>query len=179
MAKDWVCVGAIAGAFGVRGEVRIKSFTQEPGNILKLVPWCDERGVTILTPTSHRAVKGGFAVKTIEVQTREEAEALKSVRLFVSRAALPDLAEDEFYYSDLNGMRLEGLDGEDLGQIKAVHDFGAGDVLEVFNTPGRKGQWYVPFTKDAVPHVDMKARKLIIDMAHVEGEGEREPQTES
>ncbi len=161
-----ICIGAIAGAFGVRGEVRLKSFTDDPAAILSYGPLLDDKGETLLTITASRAVKGGFAVRAKEVKTREQAEALKSTKLYVNRDVLPEPDEDEFYYSDLIGLTVELEDGREMGRIKAVHDFGGGDVIEI-QKHGEK-DWYHPFTKAAVPVVDVKGGRIVIIIEEAE-----------
>jgi len=164
--EQLICIAAIAGAFGVKGEVRIKSFTDDPAACLTYGPLMNETGEIVLTPLKSRPVKGGFAITTKEVKTREQAESLKSTKLYIRRSSLPDADEDEFYYSDLIGMTVETADGDKKGRIKAIHDFGSGDVLEI-QTPGKK-DWYHPFTKDAVPVVDVKSGKVIIEIIEPE-----------
>jgi len=160
--EQMICIAAIAGAFGVKGEVKIKSFTENPKDCLAYAPFMDESGKVILTPIRSRKVKRFFAVTCEEVKTREEAEALKSTKLYTSRANLPVPDEDEFYYSDLVGMTVELGDGTPKGKIKAVHNFGGGDLIEI-KTPGKK-DWYHPFTKAAVPVVDVKGGKVVIEV---------------
>lgn len=157
-----ICIAAIAGAFGVKGEVKIKPFTENPKDCLTYGPLMNEQGKTILTPVRSRAVKKFLAVVCQEVQTREQAEAMKSTKLYVPRSALPPPGEDEFYYSDLVGLKVELLDGTPRGRVKAVHDFGSGDLLEI-KTKDEK-DWYHPFTKDAVPRVDIKGGRIVIDV---------------
>ena len=164
--EQLICIAAIAGAFGVKGEIRIKSFTDDPAACLTYGPWLNEAGKVILTPARSRPVKGGFAVVAKEVKTREQAESLKSTKLYVPRSVLPETDEDEFYYSDLIGLRVETLDGEDKGRIKAVHDFGGGDVLEI-QMRGQK-DWYHPFTKEAVPMVDVKGGRVVIEIVEAD-----------
>lgn len=153
-----VLVGAIAGAFGVRGEVRVRCFTAEPDGVTSYGPLYDAQGKRVLTPKSWRPVKDGLAVTAPEFATREQAEAARGTPLHVPRAALPPVEEDEFYHVDLIGCRVEALDGAPLGVVHAVHDFGAGDVLEI-----RKGgaPWYLEFSKDAAPVVDLKHRRIV------------------
>lgn len=157
-----VLVGAIAGAFGVRGEARIKSFTQDPKSILALAPLRDAGGQVILEITASRPVKGGFAVMSPQVASREAAMAMKSTKLFCLRSQLPPPEEDEFYHVDLIGLRVEGNDGADLGRIKAVQDHGAGDLLEIAGTPGEKRSWLLPFTRANVPELDFDSGTAIV-----------------
>lgn len=169
--ENRLCVAAIAGAFGVRGEVKLKSFTEVPEDCVSYGPLTDENGVVILTPKSMRKTGKFFAVRAPEIKTREEAEALKSTKLYVDRDQLPDPDEDEFYYSDLIGLRVVTDTGEDVGHVKRAHDFGSGDLLEIKPTKGPT--WYHPFTKAAVPHIDLKTRTvtiIITEAEEVEGE---------
>ena len=125
-------------------------------------PLTDKNGKVILTPVRSRPVKKFLAVVCKEVQTREQAESMKSTKLYVPRSALPKPDEDEFYYSDLIGLAVELLDGTSRGKVKAVHDFGGGDILEI----REKGQkdWYHPFTRLVVPRVDVEGGRIIIDV---------------
>ncbi|KGB82349.1 16S rRNA-processing protein RimM [Rhodovulum sp. NI22] len=159
---DRVCVGAIAGSFGVRGEVRLKSFCAEPEAIGDYAPLFTEDGSRSFTARISRPVKGGFAVRLSGVTTKEQAGALKGTRLFADRAALPDLPDDEYYHADLIGMEVLDTGGRSLGHVRAVHDHGAGDLLEIHG-PGLKSTVLLPFTNAAVPTVDLGARRIIAD----------------
>lgn len=166
-----VCIGAIAGAFGVQGEVKIKSFTTDPLACAFYGALLDEKGRIVLIPERPRLVKKFVIVRGEEIKNREQAEGLKSTRLYVPRDVLPDVDEDEFYYTDLIGSSVETIEGEAMGRVKAVHDFGGGDILEI-QTHGRK-DWYHPFTKLAVPHVDLENGKVVIEIVEpdeIEGE---------
>ena len=158
-----VCLGAIAGAYGVRGEVRIKSFTERPDQIAAYGPLLSEDGETIFTLENVRPLKSDMlAARVAEVKTREAAEALKGSRLYAPRDALPDAGDDEFYYEDLIGLAAVHVDGRPMGEVRAVYDHGAGDLLELHKIPGVNGARLIPFTKDSVPEVDLKARRVII-----------------
>ena len=111
-----------------------------------------EDGAPALTLTSGRPAKGGLVVRAKEVATREQAEALRGLKLFIDRAALPAPDEDEFYVTDLIGLAVVTPDGAKLGTIRSVQDFGAGDLLEVL-PPDGGATWYLPFTREAVPEV--------------------------
>ena len=152
MGSDLIQVGRVAGAFGVRGEVRITSFTAEPLALLDYKTLVREDGSPALTLTSGRDAKGSIVVRAREVETREQAEALRGLKLYIARDALPETDEDEFYVTDLIGLAVVTADGAPLGTVKAVQDFGAGDLLEI--TPPEGGAtWYLPFTREAVPEV--------------------------
>lgn len=168
-----ILIAAIAGAFGVKGEVKLKSFTQDPKSCLTYGPLLSEAGKPVLTIIKSRTVKNALAVTTKEITTREQAEAMKSTKLFVRRSQLPRPDEDEFYYSDLVGLSVESLDGTQRGRVKAVHDFGAGDLLEI-QAPGEK-DWLLPFTKLAVPRVDIAGGRIVIDPPEeIEGDEDRD-----
>ncbi|MBR9865196.1 MAG: 16S rRNA processing protein RimM [Rhodobacteraceae bacterium] len=156
MAKnDTICVAAIMGAFGVKGEVRIKSFCAVPEDVDSYGSLLSEDGSQSYDLTVTRPVKGGFAARIKGVRFKDEADALRGVRLFVPRSALPNLPDDEYYYSDLIGMVVVDTGGEMLGKVRAVHDHGAGDILEVRLATG--GDVLLPFTRDIVPTVDLTA----------------------
>ncbi|QDL90977.1 16S rRNA processing protein RimM [Paroceanicella profunda] len=166
-----ICVGAIAGAFGVRGEVRVKSFCSEPEDIAGYAPLSTEDGAHSYTLKITRAVKGGLACWLGGVKTREQAEALRGVRLFAPRDRLPALPDDEFYHADLIGLDVLDTGGARLGRLHAIHDHGAGDFLEITG-PGLKTPLLIPFTLEAVPTVDLAARRIIVDPpVEVLGEG--------
>lgn len=162
MSDARICVGAFTGAFGVHGEVRLKSFTAEPAAIADYAPLCDETGARCFEITITRPVKGGFAVRVAGIDSREQAEALRGVELFADRAALPSLPDDEYYYTDLIGLSVVDTGGRQLGTVSAVHNHGAGDFLEITG-PGLKNPALLPFTRAAVPTVDLAAGRLVTD----------------
>jgi len=161
-SEKWVCVAAIAGAFGVKGEVNLKSFTDNPEDCVKYGPLYDENGAVVLTPRTSRNVKNFMAVTAPEIKSREAAQALKSTKLYVRRSALPDPEDDEFYFTDLVGLEVKTSDGKRLGKVIAVHEFGAGDMLEI--KPKDSASFFHPFTKAAVPKVDIGAGRIIITL---------------
>ncbi|MDE2486938.1 MAG: 16S rRNA processing protein RimM [Alphaproteobacteria bacterium] len=158
MADNLILVGRVAGAFGVKGEVRITTYTADP---MALVGYRDlkrETGAAALTLAGGRPTKGGIIVRAREVETREQAEALRGLRLYIPRDVLPEPEADEFYVTDLVGLAVETPDGEPLGRIKTVQDFGAGDLLEV--QPETGASWWLPFTREAVPEVKIAEGKV-------------------
>ncbi len=163
---DLICVGAIAGSYGVAGEARIKSFCAEPSAIGDYGPLFTEDGTKTFHITLTRPVTGGFGARIAGVATKEQADGLRGVSLFAPRAALPALPDDEFYYADLIGLDVVDTGGAALGAVKAVHNHGAGDILEV----GVSGL-LIPFTRAAVPTVDLAARRVVVDLP-AEREGE-------
>ena len=150
------------GAFGVKGEMRIKSFCAEPADIARYKPLTDEAGTREFTLKITRPIKGGFAARTPDVRFKDQADALKGTALYALRDQLPNLPDDEFYHSDLIGLDVIDTGGEKLGRIKAVFDHGAGDFLEITGR-GLKGGVLLPFTKEAVPTVDLTAGRIVID----------------
>jgi 16S rRNA processing protein RimM len=160
---DRVCVGAIAGSFGVRGEVRLKSFCADPAAIADYGPLFTEDGSRSFKVTLTRPVAGGLGARLSGVATKEEADALKGTSLFVARDRLPALGDDEFYHADLIGMEVRDTGGGVIGKVGAVHNHGAGDLLEV-QGPGLKESLLLPFTRAVVPTVDLASRRVIVDL---------------
>ncbi|MDZ4051735.1 MAG: ribosome maturation factor RimM [Phenylobacterium sp.] len=159
MPDKLIQVARVAGAFGVRGELRITTFTEDPMSLGAFKALLRQDGSPALTITSARPVKGGVVARAKEIETREQAEAARGLRLFIPREALPAPEEDEFYLTDLIGAAVETPDGERLGEVKSVQDFGAGDLLEV--QPASGPSWWLPFTRDNVPEVKLAEGKLI------------------
>jgi 16S rRNA processing protein RimM len=160
MSDDLILVGRVAGAFGVKGEVRITSFTAEPLALVGYKTLLREDGQPALTLTGGRAAKGGVVARAREIETREQAEAARGLRLYIPRAVLPPVEdEDEFYVADLVGMAVVSPAGEPLGVVRSVRDFGAGDLLEI--APAAGESWWLPFTKEAVTEVSVAERRIV------------------
>jgi 16S rRNA processing protein RimM len=160
---DRICVGAIAGSFGVSGEVRLKSFCAEPEAVASYGPLFTEDGTRSFTVKLTRPVAGGLGVRLSGVATKEQADALKGVSLYADRSRLPKLPDDEYYHSDLIGLEARDTGGGVLGRVIAVHNHGAGDLLEI-EGGGRKSPLLLPFTLAVVPTVDLAANCMIIDL---------------
>jgi 16S rRNA processing protein RimM len=157
-----VCVGVILAAHGLRGDVKVKTYTADPAAIAAYGELADGQGRRFRL-TRARPVPGGVVAAMAGVDDRTRAEALRGTRLFVDRARLPQPAEEEFYYADLIGMAAHDAGGAELGQVLAVHNFGAGDMLEIaIGGLGRAATAMVPFTRAAVPGVDLAARRLTV-----------------
>jgi 16S rRNA processing protein RimM len=160
MTDKLILVGRVAGGFGVKGEVRVTTYTEDPLSILKYRELKREDGSAALTLISGRAVKDAVIARAKEIASKEDADRLRGLRLFVDRDALPPPDEDEFYLADLIGVEAVSPDGAVLGKVKAVQDFGAGDILEI--DPGAGGRtWYLPFTRECVPDLDLAAGRLV------------------
>ncbi len=162
MAADrMIAVGRVAGAFGVRGEVRITAFTEEPLALARFRELKRQDGSPGLTVLSARDAKGGIVCRCQGVETKEQADALRGLRLFIPREALPAPEDDEFYLADLIGLSVINAEGETLGAIKSVQDFGTGDILEI--TPAAGGPtWYLAFTRETVPTVDIAGGRVVV-----------------
>ena len=150
--KSLIRVASVAGAFGVKGEVRISAFTEDPKTLLAHKTLLREDGAPGLTLLSGRAQKDNLIARVEGIETPEAADAMRG---------LPEPDEDEFYLSDLVGLAAVSPTGEPLGRIKTVRDFGAGDILEI--QPSAGASWWVAFTKEAVPTVDIKGGKVVVD----------------
>jgi 16S rRNA processing protein RimM len=159
--SERVCVGALGGAFGVRGEVRLKSFCAVPEDIASYGPLYAEDGRRFEVRVTGQ-VSNGLSARISGVTTKEAADALRGLRLFAPREALPTLPDDEFYHADLIGLEVVDTGGTPLGRVKAVLNHGAGDILEL-HRPGAAGTLLLPFTKAAVPTVDLAAGRIVAD----------------
>lgn len=162
MTNDMIIVGQLGGAFGLRGESRLKSFCATPEDLASYGPFTLDNGETIATLVLTGQIKGGYAARLDGITTKEQADALKGAKLSVPRSTLPALPDDEYYYSDLIGLDVLDTGGTHLGKVKAVHDHGAGDLLEII-IPGASTTALLPFTRDAVPTVDLTAKRIITD----------------
>ena len=160
--SDTVSVGAIAGAFGVRGELRLKSFTATPEDIASYGPVLTEDGARRIEVTLTGQTTGALTARLSGITTREQAEALRGTRLVVPRDRLPALPEDEFYHADLVGLEVFDTGGAALGEVRAVLNHGASDLLEIAPA-GQSGTVLLPFTRDAVPTVDLASGRLVAD----------------
>lgn len=155
-----ILVGRVAGGFGVRGEVRITTFTEDPLSLARYGALKREDGSDGLKVKTARAAKGGVIARVDGVESKEAADALRGLRLYVPRDALPEPADDEFYLTDLIGLRVEDVSGALLGVVASVPNFGAGDMLEIDKGDGT-ATWYLPFTQSAVPDVRIAEGKVI------------------
>lgn len=161
--KDRVCVGAISGAFGIKGEVRLKSYCADPVAIADYAPLYSEDGTRSFDLVLTGVLTNGLSARMSGIVSREQAEAAKGLRLFADRARLPVLEDDEYYHADLIGLAVLDAGGNRLGVVKAVLNHGASDLLEVMG-PGMKSPLLLPFTLAVVPTVDLAGGRLIVDL---------------
>lgn len=160
-ATDLVVVGVILGAHGVRGDVRIKSFTAEPEALFEYAPFLSETGEVLIDPMRARPAKDHFIVTPEKPLQKEEWDKLKSTKLYVPRDVLPETEADEYYIDDLVGLDVFSGGDTPVGRVKAVLNHGASDLIEVQPTPRGKPV-LVPFTLEDVPVVDLSAKRLVI-----------------
>lgn len=160
-APRLVCVGVIVGAHGVRGAVRVKSFTAEAMDVTSYGPLSDEAGQRRFALTAIGQARGAVLARIEGVNDRDAAEAMRGVRLYVDRNLFPEPDEDEFYQADLIGLAAERADGGRLGTVCAVSNHGAGDMVEIALEAG--GTAILPFTKAMVPKVDLAGGRLVVD----------------
>jgi 16S rRNA processing protein RimM len=167
-------VGVLGAPHGVKGEMRLKSFTADPLGIQDYQPLTDKTGQRRFVLKTARLVKDDMLVVALEgVSDRNAAEVLTNVTLWVPRDQLPEPDEEEFYHADLIGLVAHATDGTVIGTVTAVHDFGAGDILDI--APAVDGpSLLVRFTKANVPVVDIVAQKLTVILPD-EIEGEERP----
>ncbi len=158
---DRICVAQIGGAHGIRGEVKLKSFTADPMAVRDYGPLISEDGSASFEIEALRPAKGHLVARFRGVGDRDAAERLTHVRLFVPRERLPPPADDEFYHVDLIGLAAVTADGTEVGTVVAIHDFGAGDILELRPRTGGASVM-VPFTAAYVPKVDVASGRIVV-----------------
>lgn len=157
-------VARLGAAHGVRGEVKLWSFTQDPEAVADYGPLETEDGGRRFEIENLRAVKDHFVVALAGVENREAAEVLRNLELFIPRDRLPAIEEpDTFYCADLVGLSAVTADGAPLGTVTAVHNFGAGDIVEIAPVAGG-APLMLSFTEATVPEVDMTARRIVVVM---------------
>ena len=162
---DRICVGAIAGAYGVKGELRIKSFCAVPEDIENYTPLRSEDGTRQFALAILRPIKNGFSARIADVATKEDADALRGINLFADRDQMPSLPNDEFYHADLIGLEVYDTGGVLLGRVKTVQNHGADDLLEL-QLAGTSATTFLPFTKSAIPTVNLSAGRIVADPPH-------------
>jgi len=171
MSNRKLCVGVITAPRGVRGQVRVKSFTAEPDDIVQYAPLTNADGTAEYRLEIVGHAKGVLLARVEGIKNREGAEALRGVELFVDRDVLPDGEdEDDFYYADLIGLSAVLHDGSVYGTVKAMHDFGAGDMIEL--SLDGSGNIILPFTKVVVPGVDIANGRIVVDPPEMFGDPE-------
>ena len=173
-----VLMAKIGAAHGIRGEVRVKPYGDDPLSFADYGILTTRDGKRSFEVERARVQKTVVITKFKGIADRNQAEELNGVDLFIDRDQLPEPEEDEFYYSDLTGLDVLDQTGETLGKIIAVQDFGAGDLLEV--RPKRGRSFYIPFTKDFVPEIDLENGRVCVSLPEdYFSEGTPEPSTDA
>lgn len=162
--KSRICIGVITGAKGIKGELRIKPLTVKPQDVAAYGPVETEDGSRqlVLSKVTISGKGKGIVARAEGITTRNQAEALKGIRLYVAKATLPPIDQDEYYQADLIGLKVTKQDGTEIGAVVALQDFGAGDLLEI-RLYGRNATVLLPFTVECVPHVDVPGGIVSVD----------------
>lgn len=170
-----ICVARFGAAHGVRGEIRLWSFTQEPLGVTHYGPLETLDGLRRFEIMSARAQKDHLVARVKGIDTREAAEQLNRLDLYVAREKLPATDDDEFYHADLIGLAAVTADGEPFGRVVAIHNFGAGDIIEIAPAKGSE-TLMLPFTNEVVPTVDLGAgRVTVVPPREVEARDDDDP----
>lgn len=163
MADDLVLLGRITGAHGIRGELLVRSFTADPADIAAYGPLVRRDGGAAIELSIVRVTDKGVIARIKGVADRNAAEALSGIELFVPREALPEPAADEFYHADLIGLAAVSATGDAIGKVVAIHNFGAGDLLEI-RLAGTSRTELVPFADPFASTIDLAQRRIVIDL---------------
>jgi 16S rRNA processing protein RimM len=169
MSPSQICVARIGAAHGVHGAVKLWTFTEDPLAVKRYGPLVTKDGARQFEVTHAREARGHLVATLKGVATREEAERLNGVELYVAREKLPATSEDEYYHTDLIGLAAVDAAGESLGRVIAIHNFGAGDIIEI--APPNGATLLLPFTNAVVPTVDLEGGRVVIELPdEIEGD---------
>jgi 16S rRNA processing protein RimM len=164
-----VCVARIGAAHGVRGAVKLWTFTEDPLAVQRYGPLMTKDGTRQFEVTHVREAKDHLVATLKGVATRDEAERLNGLELYVPREKLPDTDDDEYYHADLIGLAAVTTADQPLGHVVAIHNFGAGDIIEI--APPKGATLLLPFTNAVVPTVDLAGGRVVIELPEeIEGE---------
>jgi 16S rRNA processing protein RimM len=164
-----ICVARIGAAHGVRGAVKLWTFTEDPLAVKHYGPLATKDGARRFEVTSAREAKGHLVATLEGITTREQAERLNGIELYVAREKLPDAGENEYYHADLIGLAAVTPTAQPLGRVVAIHNFGAGDIIEI--APPQGASMLLPFTHAVVPTVDLAGGRVVIELpGEIEGE---------
>ena len=173
MTDPLVVVAQFAGAHGVRGEFKLRSFTEDPADVASYGSLRTEDGRTLTVRLLREAKPGLFVARAPEIAAREDCDAYAGALLSIPRAALPPPDEDEFYLSDLVGLRAVTPEGAPAGTVKAVVNHGAGDLIELSGVPDRRGVIVAAFTREVVPRVDVPGGTITVVLPEEDDEPPR------
>jgi 16S rRNA processing protein RimM len=173
-----VCVARIGAAHGVRGAVKLWTFTEDPFAVRRYGPLSTKDGRRQFEIAQVREAKDHLVATFKGVATRDEAERLNGIELYVARDKLPATDEDEYYHTDLIGLDAVTIDGDALGRVLAIHNFGAGDIIEIAPLKGQT--MLLPFSNAVVPEVDLKGGRVVIALPQeIDGEQDNAPPSAS
>ena len=169
MSPSQICVARIGAAHGVRGAVKLWTFTEDPLAVKVYGPLVTKDGARQFEVTHAREAKGHLVATLKGIGTREEAERLNGIELYIARDKLPATDENEYYHADLIGLAAVNAANEPLGRVIAIHNFGAGDIIEI--APAHGVTMLLPFTNAVVPSVDLAGGRVIIELPdEIEGD---------
>jgi 16S rRNA processing protein RimM len=157
-----ICIARIGAAHGVRGAVKLWTFTEDPLAVKAYGPLVTKDGARQFEVTSAREAKGHLVATLKGIATRDEAERLNGLELYIAREKLPATSEDEYYHADLIGLAAVTPANEPLGRVIAIHNFGAGDIIEI--APPHGATMLLPFTNAVVPSVDLAGGRVVIEL---------------
>jgi 16S rRNA processing protein RimM len=157
-----ICVARIGAAHGVRGAVKLWTFTEDPLAVQRYGPLLTKDGTRQFEVTHAREAKDHLVATLKGVATREDAERLNGIELYIAREKLPDTSEDEYYHADLIGLAAVTADDAPIGRVIAIHNFGAGDIIEI--APPHGATMLLPFTNAVVPTVDLAGGRVVIEL---------------
>lgn len=164
-----ICVARIGAAHGVRGAVKLWTFTEDPFAVKRYGPLSTKDGTRQFEVTHAREAKDHLVATLKGITTREQAERLNGIELYVARDKLPATDDDEYYHADLIGLAAMTTAGTPLGKVIAIHNFGAGDIIEI--APPAGSTLLLPFTNAVVPTVDLEAGRVVIELpAEIDGD---------
>ena len=165
-----ICVARIGAAHGVRGAVRLWTFTEDPLAVMDYGPLTTRDGARQFEVANERPAKDHLVATFKGVTTREDAERLNGIELYVARDKLPETDEGEYYHADLIGLAAVNAANEPIGRVLAIHNFGAGDIIEI--APPSGPTMLLPFTNAVVPTVDLAGGRVVIELPQeIDGEG--------
>jgi 16S rRNA processing protein RimM len=157
-----ICIARIGAAHGVRGAVKLWTFTEDPMAVKHYGPLLTKDGARQFEVTHAREAKDHLVATLKGVATREDAERLNGIELYIARDKLPATDEDEYYHADLIGLAAVTASDQPLGRVIAIHDFGAGTIIEI--APPQGSTMLLPFTNAVVPTVDLAGGRVVIEL---------------
>jgi 16S rRNA processing protein RimM len=164
-----ICIARIGAAHGVRGAVKLWTFTEDPLAVMSYGSLTTKDGSRLFEIATAREAKGHLVATLKGIATREDAERLNGVELYIAREKLPATVEDEYYHTDLIGLAAVDATDQPLGRVIAIHNFGAGDIIEI--APPHGATMLLPFTNAVVPSVDLAGGRVVIELpAEIEGD---------